>query len=168
MKYQHMKIKHLLPFILFILIGISANGQNIKIYNSFESFEPLLHKSNDTTYVVNFWATWCAPCVKEMPAFKKAFRDYQREKVQFIMTSMDFGGNVRSRVSAFLEKHQMPQGMKVVILDDPKSNSWINKVSRKWSGALPATLVYNNSSRSFYEQEFTYTELKKIIQSKIK
>jgi hypothetical protein len=102
-----------------------------------------------------------------MPAFRQAYNDYKNEKVRFIMTSMDFGSNVQSRVKAFTERHKLPDGMKVVILDDPDSNSWINKVNKNWSGAIPATVVYKKDKRDFYEKEFTYKELKEIIQSKI-
>jgi len=166
-----MKIKDInkyLPFLMLFLLSAQMNAQNIKTYDSFDSYEHLLHKENDTTYIVNFWATWCAPCVKEMPAFKKAYNEYEDKKVQFIMTSMDFGGDVETRVKLFLDKHKIPQGMTVVILDDPDSNSWINKVNKSWSGAIPATLVYNKNDRGFYEKEFTFNELKNVIKSKIK
>ncbi len=164
MKYTTHKLI-ILTLILFTSATLQA--QNIKTYDSFESFEHLLHKENDTTYVVNFWATWCAPCVKEMPAFRKVYNEYKNQKVRFVMTSMDFGSNVESRVKAFMKRHKIPDGMKVVILDDPKSNSWINKVNKNWSGAIPATLVYKMDKRNFYEKEFTYSELKKIIKSKL-
>lgn len=164
MKYSTLKLSVLF---VFLITATSLKAQNIQTYDSFESFEHLLQKNNDTTYVVNFWATWCAPCVKEMPAFRQAYNDYKNEKVRFIMTSMDFGSNVQSRVKAFTERHKLPDGMKVVILDDPDSNSWINKVNKNWSGAIPATVVYKKDKRDFYEKEFTYKELKEIIQSKI-
>lgn len=79
---------------------------------------------------------------------------------------MDFGNNVESRVRAFIKKHEIPSGMNVVILDDPDSNSWINKINPNWSGSIPATLIYRKGEKNFYEQEFNYEELKELVKSK--
>jgi thiol-disulfide isomerase/thioredoxin len=148
---------------LFISLGIQA--QNIPVYEEFEDYQFLLEKNNDTTYVVNYWATYCAPCVKEMPVFRKLEKEYSNKPVKIILTSLDFGSNATERVRSFMNRHDILS--EVVILDDPNSNSWIDKVSPQWSGALPATLIYNSNSRELYEQTFTYSELEKIIQSKI-
>lgn len=153
--------------LVLLLFADKLPAQEIEIYDSFDGYKVLLEKDNDTTYVINFWATWCRPCVKEFPAFKKVYEDIQDEKLQFILTSMDFGNNVESRVRAFINRHEIPPGMKVVILDDPDSNSWINDVNPDWSGSIPATLIYRKGERSFYEQEFTYKELKELVKSKI-
>lgn len=130
----------------------------------FEAFEPLLHKSNDTTYVVNFWATWCKPCVKEIPDFIKVASEMKDEKVRFIFVSLDFPGQVDSRVIPFIREHGMEQE-KVILLNDPDSNSWIEKVNPGWSGAIPATVIYNADSRKFVEGSLTYTELKNILKT---
>jgi thiol-disulfide isomerase/thioredoxin len=158
-------IKVLFLYVLFIAtLADFSVGQPIKTYDSFESFEHLLHQQDDTTYVINFWATWCAPCVKEMPAFVQLEENYQNKRLKIILTSMDFGGNINQRVKAFMKKHGIKS--KVVILDDPDSNSWIDKVNPNWSGGIPATLIYNKEKRLFFEKEFTYKELNHVIQSK--
>ncbi len=159
-----------LIFLVTIVLFLFADklpAQEIKTYDSFNGYKHLLEKNNDTTYVINFWATWCRPCVKELPIFKKVYEELKNEKVQFVLTSMDFGNNVESRVGAFIKRHEIPSGMNVVILDDPDSNSWINKVNTNWSGSIPATLIYRKGEKNFYEQEFTYEELKELVKSKI-
>jgi len=150
---------------MILLFSGSVQAQNIPVYEDFEEYQFLLEKNNDTTYVINYWATYCAPCVKEMPVFRKLEKNYNDQPVKIILTSLDFGSNATERVRSFMKKHNILS--EVVILDDPKSNSWIDKVSPRWSGALPATLIYNKNSRALYEQTFTYSELEKIIQSKI-
>ena len=158
-----MKVYYIIfVFILAVSIGKS---QEITVYNSFESYQNLLQRNNDTTYVINFWATYCAPCIKEMPVFRKIDNQFSDRPLEVILTSLDFGNNARERVRAFMNRHNIQS--KVVILDDPDGNSWINKVSPKWSGALPGTLIYNKSEREFYEKTFTYHELKDIVQSKL-
>lgn len=155
-KVKVMKIKLLF---LFVLINFSAiHAQDFPVY-TFNEFEPLLNQQNDTVYVVNFWATWCRPCVKEMPAFNQLFEKYSNEKVKIILVSLDFGENIQSRISSFKHNHNLKPD--IVILDDPDSNSWINKVNKDWSGAIPATLIYNKRNRKFYEQSFDFEDLDK-------
>ncbi|RFN60414.1 TlpA family protein disulfide reductase [Marixanthomonas ophiurae] len=129
----------------------------------FEAFQKkILQKSNDTTYVVNFWATWCKPCVKELPYFERINREYADKKVKVILASLDFPNKVQSQVVPFIKKNKLHS--EIVLLDDADANSWIPQVSEKWSGAIPATVIYKNDSRTFYEKSFTYEELKTEIQ----
>ena len=150
--------------VALIFVFNTANSQDIKVYDGFESFEPLLHKQSDTTYIINFWATWCAPCVKELPYFQEAYEKYKDTNVKIMLVSLDFGSSAKERVKQFIEARNITAD--VMILDDPKSNAWINKVNDSWSGALPATVIYNKDSRSFYEQSFKKKELFTEIKSK--
>ena len=150
---------------IFFLGILSAVSQEFKTYN-FEEFKPLLNKQDDKVYVINFWATWCKPCVEEIPAFNQLFENYKNKNVEIIMVSLDFGASVDQRIKLFKERHQMKA--RIVILDDPDSNSWINKVSSTWSGAIPATLIYNKTKRNFYEQSFHYEELESELKKFLK
>lgn len=150
------KIKLIFLNLIFFLGILSAVSQEFKTYN-FEEFKPLLNKQDDKVYVINFWATWCKPCVEEIPAFNQLLENYKDKNVEIIMVSLDFGASVDQRIKLFKERHQMKA--RIVILDDPDSNSWINKVSSEWSGAIPATLIYNKTKKKFYEQSFHYKEL---------
>jgi len=157
-------LRYLILALFFSVITGTLSGQSIKTYNSFKDYKQLLHQKDDTTYVINFWATWCAPCIKEMPAFVKLQEGYKDKKLKIILTSMDFGSNVDARVKGFMNKHNITS--EVVVLDDPDSNSWIDKVSPEWSGGIPATLIYDKDKRLFFEKEFTYKELEQVINSK--
>jgi thiol-disulfide isomerase/thioredoxin len=159
------KIKLIFFNLIFFLGILSAVSQEFKTYN-FEEFKPLLNKQDDKVYVINFWATWCKPCVEEIPAFNQLFENYKNKNVEIIMVSLDFGASVDQRIKLFKERHQMKA--RIVILDDPDSNSWINKVSPTWSGAIPATLIYNKTKREFYEQSFHYEELEKELKKFLK
>lgn len=137
-----------------------SSESKIKVM-SFDELQPLLHKSNDTTYVINFWATWCAPCIEELPYFEKLGEKYKDKKLKVLMVSLDFSTQIKSRLIPFIEKNKMKN--EVVVLDDPNSNRWIPLVDSEWSGAIPATLIYNKNKRKFYPQEFTLEELEAAV-----
>ena len=132
---------------------------------SFDDFEPHLHYSDSNTYLVNFWATWCTPCVDELPAFEKIGMEYEGNNVKVLLVSLDFPNQLESRLLPFIEKHGITS--EVLVLNDPNANKWIDKVDPQWSGAIPATLIYNNSSRDFHEGSYTYEELKLIVEQKL-
>ena len=132
---------------------------------SFDDFEPHLHCSNDSLYVVNFWATWCTPCVDELPAFEKISREFSDRDVKVLLVSLDFPNQVESRLMPFLQKNDITA--EVIVLNDPDANKWIDRVHPDWSGALPATVIYSRKNRDFYEKSFTYDELKQTIDTKL-
>lgn len=162
-------IKHI--FLFSLIAGISTvyaqstkpvvkTVSGIKVVN-YAALKPLIEKDNDTTYIVNFWATWCAPCIKELPHFQKLHEEFSDQKIKVLLVSLDFERQVESKLVPFLKKNKLSPG--VLVLSDPASNEWINKVDPSWSGALPATLMIKKNDRRFFEKEFTYDELQKIV-----
>jgi len=139
---------------------VKAAELRIPVYD-FEGLEPLLHLDDGVTYIVNFWATWCAPCVKEMPYFEQISSEYGTDEVQVILVSLDMPKMWESHLVPFIEERNLKS--QVVVLDDPKQNTWIPLVDENWSGAIPATLIYNKDKRRFYEEPFTYEELKQAL-----
>ncbi len=129
---------------------------DLKVYD-FNGIQKYLNTQNDSTYVVNFWATWCAPCVKELPYFESINKNYKDKKVKVLLISLDFPNKYESSLKPFILKHILQS--EVVALNDPDSNNWIPKIDEQWSGALPATLIFNKSKRQFYEQSFEYDAL---------
>ena len=138
------------------------DGIKLKSYN-FDGLEPYLNQKNDTVYVINFWATWCVPCIKELPHFEKLNQKYKNGKFKMILVSLDFPKMIESRVIPFIKNKNLQA--EVVVLNDPDANSWIEKVAKEWSGAIPATIIYKNDKRKFYEQSFTEDELETEIKS---
>lgn len=130
---------------------------------TFEEFEEMMNTPSEKIRVFNFWATWCAPCVKEMPFFEKVAAE--DSELELIFISMD-DGRKPERVTSFIEKQSVKAP--VFLLNDVDYNKWIDKVSPEWSGAIPATLfIKPNNEKSFHEGEVTEEELKDLI-SKLK
>lgn len=145
-------------FLVFIFIFFSGYsfGQ-VTVYDKFDDMESAIMTdlSPDTTYVINFWATWCGPCVKELPYFEELNALYDGQAFKQILVSLDDPKKLESKVIPFLTKNKIQS--KVVLLADGKANSWIDKVDPKWSGAIPITLILKGGERKFYEQEFHST-----------
>lgn len=126
---------------------------------NFAEFEAryLQQASTETTYVINFWATWCKPCIKELPYFEELNKNYSDKKVQVVLVSLDFPKQIEKQVIPFIKKHNLQS--EILLLDDPDANTWIPKVSDEWSGAIPATLFVKGATQKFSEKSFTYNEL---------
>jgi thiol-disulfide isomerase/thioredoxin len=125
--------------------------------------EKILSASDDRLYVVNFWATWCAPCVKELPHFEKISEEYEPEKVKFILISLDFPSQIDKQLIPFLRKNKIT--LPVSVMTNLDYNAWIDKVDNSWQGNIPATLLFNNAAgrRLFIPDEVEETELRKAI-----
>ncbi len=153
----------LLFLILFILtLNTSAIAQDLVVFQKFDALEKELFKENDTLYVVNFWATWCAPCVKELPYFETFSKENSTQKVKVILVSLDFEKQKESKLIPFLKKKKITSD--VVLLLEKDYNNWLPKVDKNWSGSIPATLLMKGKKRQFVEKEFeSAEELKEYI-----
>lgn len=141
---------------------VLANG--IPVYDEFAKLEPIFNQKSDTTYVINFWATWCKPCVEELPYFEKLHAAMQGQKVKVILVSLDFPRQLDTKLVPYVEKNKLQS--QIIALTDGDFNSWIDKVSPQWSGAIPVTVVYNAQKRHFVEEAFpNYEALEKLVKA---
>ncbi|WP_210515665.1 TlpA disulfide reductase family protein [Hymenobacter terricola] len=143
---------------VFLLLAAPGFAQQVTVIR-FPELQKRLSRPTDTTYVVNFWATWCAPCVKELPGFELVRATYASRKVKVLLVNLDYASQLDKKVKPFV-KHR---GLKseVLLLNESDPNDWVGKVDPKWSGALPFTLIINNKTkqRAAFERELSPTEL---------
>ena len=152
---------------LILIISFShfvtkLTGQQAEVIK-YRQLDSLLSMKNDTTYVINFWATWCKPCVEEMPYFLKLEKESKNLKRKFIYISLDFKRQFETRLMPFLKERNITSD--VYLLDEPDYDSWIDKVDPKWQGNIPATLIYNYSTgkRTLIDREVSEKELRDAI-----
>lgn len=147
---------------VLILWGLFANAQ-VKLL-TLNELEARVAKGGDTIFVINFWATWCVPCVEELPYFEKLHAENRLKPVKVLLMSLDFKSKLNSDVIPFVKKHQLQS--EVFVVDESDQQKLIDRIDKNWSGALPATLIINAAERrrSFYERTFNYQQLKKVVE----
>jgi thiol-disulfide isomerase/thioredoxin len=114
--------------------------------------------------LVNYWATWCDPCREEFPDLVRIDNDFRAKGLDTISISLDDFGELKTGVPKFLR--QMKVRMPVYLLNESDSSPSINAVDPKWSGALPATFLYNANGEIVFKHfgRFNTTELRAAIQ----
>lgn len=161
-------MRYILP-ILVVLLMVSCKEESKEITFTevdYNGLEKVLNRTDNKTYVVNFWATWCAPCVKELPYFERINKQYKDKNVEVVLVSLDFPKHFDTKLKNFINEKQLQS--ELYALNDMDSNYWIPKVNKDWSGAIPATLIYNSKKREFFEQAFEYEELEKALNKFLK
>ena len=148
--------------LLFITISISGKAQQAKLIK-LSQLQTLIEEKSDQIKVINFWATWCAPCVKELPLFESLNQDRKDAKVILVSMDIDLDPNPEKVYKFVVRKKILSQ---VVILDERDPNAWINKIDKSWSGALPSTLFINTATgkRKFVEREMHAGDLEKFME----
>jgi thiol-disulfide isomerase/thioredoxin len=118
----------------------------------------VVKQSDAKITVVNFWATWCVPCVEEFPSFTKLDRTLDEQGVEVMFISTDFP-NQKQKVADFLAEHGVT-GTSYLKTGD--ATKFVNGFSEDWSGAVPATFIYDSDGTllTFWEGKTSYEELK--------
>ena len=147
--------------LLLLLLATGLQAQNIPVIQP-AALYAVLAKQDDTLRVVNFWATWCGPCVQELPHFEKLQRNHHNKPLKVILVSLDFPSQLEKRVKPFVQKRKLTST--VLLFDGGDPNIWIDQVEPRWSGSIPATLFLYKGKRLFYEGQLSETDLYKYVQ----
>ena len=154
-------MKKILFTLLLISSVFSIQAQNFKKIK-LADLEKVVSPKDDITYIINFWATWCRPCVKELPYFERLHTKYADQKVKVILIAVE---DTEQKIKNFIKKKKIQA--QVLLLDETKSDVWIPKVDKDWDGAIPVTLFINGKSgqRVFHQGDMTEAELNKKVES---
>ena len=153
-------------FILLLSCNSKEAGYNdtIEILDQFSELQTIIDSKDHDVLVLNFWATSCPPCLKEMPHFNRLESEYRNKKVRILLVSLDMVAQLKPRIYPFVEKFGIiPE---VVVLKDQNYTGWTDKIHDTWFGALPATLIIKGEKRNFRFGSYqTYEELQSDVES---
>jgi thiol-disulfide isomerase/thioredoxin len=156
--------KYILVFLLFF--SINAMAQTIPAYKIADVVK-YYEKKNDGIYVINFWATFCKPCVEEIPYLISISKKYANDNVKLLLVSLDLPAFFPDRIATYAAKNNFD--VPIVWLDETNADVFCPAIDSAWSGSIPATLIINNKTgyRNFYEEQIKpeafEAELKKAI-----
>ncbi|WP_116106628.1 TlpA disulfide reductase family protein [Lewinella sp. IMCC34191] len=122
-----------------------------KIYQDYVAVAPLFEQQGDTTYLINFWATWCKPCLEELPLLQQLSEDHADDALQIILVSLDTEPSAIDRIPAYLKEQRIE--LPTIVLTD-EGNEWKRNLDDKWDGSLPTTLIYRKELRYVYRRPF--------------
>jgi len=147
---------------LFAFIATASSfGQSSDLIR-LTQLQASIQAESDRIQVINFWATWCGPCIKELPLFEKLNAERKDVHVRLVSLDLDLDPDPE-KVRSFAKRKKLKS--EVIILNEKDPNEWIDKVEKSWSGAIPATLIINNKNgkRKFVERALQDGELEKLI-----
>jgi len=115
--------------------------------------------------IVNFWATWCAPCVKELPDLYRIHQDFEAKGVKLLLVSLDFADE-QPKALALLKKKGI--ALSTFLLDETDYNTWIDRIEPRWQGAIPMTMIYKDGKKTaFIPGPVSYEALASHIQNQL-
>jgi len=150
----------LILFAIFFLTGIVSAQEVRKV--KITEVEKIITESK-TPMIVNVWATWCVPCVEEMPYILKEVKEHSKDSLQLLLVSLDFEESFPDDIIKFMKKRKI--NASTLWLDESNADYFCPKIDPKWSGAIPATLFIDNKRgyRKFVEEKLSHEDLKKEI-----
>lgn len=147
-----MKILSSLIIFLIISSGCSeeSNNRQTEINSTYNNVIPVVDEEwiknkidnrNGKILFINFWATWCVPCVEEFPDLVKIYNEYKDSDFEFLSISVDLPSDIETKVKPFLEEQSAE--FTVVVAEEKRSDRIINLINPDWNGAVPVTVIYD-------------------------
>jgi thiol-disulfide isomerase/thioredoxin len=152
-------------WIVFIFCSLQVAGQEIPRWKLHDLQNIIQH--SDHPLILNFWATFCKPCLEELPYFQQLSTQYKDSGVQLILVSLDLPEDYK-KIRSFAEKHHIHAT--IVYLDETNADLFCPVVDKEWTGSIPATLFINNKNkyRKFYEAKISKQILEEEVRTLIK
>ncbi len=157
--------KNIYILILFCCLSATSLAQNIEKWK-ITNINNLIEKSEDEVFVINFWATFCVPCIEEIPHLIKYSKLYKKDKVTLYLVSLDFSENY-TKIKKFVTGKKYDANIRW--LNETDADYFCPIIDKSWSGAIPATLIVNKKSgyRKFYEKKLSAPEIEHAIKDAI-
>jgi thiol-disulfide isomerase/thioredoxin len=105
--------------------------------------QQLVKQARGKVILMNFWASWCDPCVEEIPDLLKITREFRPYGLEVILVSIDEPEDIDTKTAPFLKAQGV--NFRTYIKKTRDDEVFINSVDKKWTGAIPATFIYDKN-----------------------
>jgi thiol-disulfide isomerase/thioredoxin len=158
------KFSKLVLFVFLLLVLSRGEAQEIRKWKLHDLISAIQHADKPTIF--NFWATFCKPCVAEIPYFQEVTKKYDSAGVQLILVNLDLP-EAYPKIKAFAAKRKFTAP--IVFLDETNADLFCPAVDKEWSGVIPASLFINNKTgyRKFFEDQLKKTQLENEIRAMV-
>jgi thiol-disulfide isomerase/thioredoxin len=145
--------------IITVLLSLAAKPQKMASWKITDVVN-YYSKKTDSVYVISFWATFCKPCIAEIPFIQDITKKYADKKVKLLLVSLDLPGYYPVKIESFAKRTGITAD--IVWLNETDADYFCNMIDKKWAGSIPATIIVNAATgyKQFFEQEFTREEFK--------
>ena len=154
-------MKILKPLLPLLLMYTMAGAQSVPAWKATQLRDYM--RGPDSVLVINFWATFCKPCIEEIPFFEEVVTRFSGQKVKLLLVSLDLKDAYPNGVKEFAQKNNYSS--QVVWLNETNADYFCPLVDKAWSGGIPSTLIINRETgyRKFFEQPLKKEELESEI-----
>ena len=121
----------------------SVSSIEVKIINT-NDLKSIFDEAKGSALLINVWATWCEPCREEFPELVKLANNY-KNKINFVAVSVDDVSDLSEKVIPFLQSQNASFNNYLLKVKEPED--FINMLDKDWSGAVPATFIYDKSGK---------------------
>jgi len=159
MLYFYSMARFIVVLLYALLAFSSSNAQDIKKWKITDVLE-LLNAGKEEVLVLNCWATFCKPCVAEIPHFIRTIKKFENRSVNLYLLSLDLPSQYPDKIRQFIKSKQFTPAQHAW-LEETDADYFCPKIDSSWSGSIPATLILNRKTgyRAFFEEEMTSAKL---------
>lgn len=156
-----------LPLFMALFLFLSCHrdkNETIEVLDHYSDLQKIIDAQGDRPLILNFWSTYCPPCIKELPLFDSLEVAYKSRDIKVLLINLDAVKDLESRVYPFVKKQGIKQEIK--LLNDQNYTKWTEQVDSSWYGALPATLMIKGHKRHFRFGSYdSFADLKATVDS---
>lgn len=155
-----MNTRTVLSVSLFLLVSL-AFSQTVSATYKIKDLLQRIHPK-DSVYVLNFWATWCKPCIQELPSLDSLNLRSKNSNIKVLLVCLDFKEELHAKVNPYLKKKNIQS--ECILLDEVNGNDFINQISESWTGAIPATYFQFGNKKHLIEKKLVLKDLEENLQ----
>ena len=133
--------KAVLAFIFLLILSNISLPQDVRKVSSLNQIDSLKSSYDGNVILVNFWASWCKPCVEEFPDLLKLRNDFSGKGLKIVFISLDFPEDINTKLIPFLKKNNVD--FTTFQCNFKNTEDLMDYFDKKWDGAIPATFIFD-------------------------